>query len=196
MLLVRLPRIDVRLSDSPPGREIGAYLCERARGIYFNRVAQGILDIPGRPADYLRGRSRQAVRTNLHRADDAHLTCNAVHDRAERRSAAIAFGMGESQSLIIRASDLFWVACNPDNENVGALWATVDTEWAMLRFLVANCSEARYALHTTLVNYLSTKGVRYLFAESASALLLTPGLQYFQKLLGYRVAHLRVRRSA
>jgi hypothetical protein len=196
-LLVRLPRIEVRLSDSSSGREIDAYLRARARGLYPNRIAQGVLHLPERPADYLRGRSRQAVRTNLHRAEAAQLQCRAVFDLDERRCAAAELGHEEwAAKLVDRPSDPFWVARDEAGENVGLLWATVDSEWAMLRLLVATRSEARYALHMALVTYLCSREVRYLFVRERSALLLTPGLQYFQKVLGYRVAHLRVRRRA
>jgi hypothetical protein len=196
-LLARLPRVDVRLSDSSAGREIDAYLRARARGLYRNRIAQGVLYVPEQPADYLRGRSRQAVRTNLRRAEAAQLHCRAVLDIDERRDAAVELGMDEwTAKLADRPRDPVWVARNGASENVGLLWATVDSEWAMLRLLVATRSEARYALHTELVTHLCSRGVRYLMVREVSALLLTPGLQYFQQLLGYRVAHLRVRRKA
>ncbi len=99
-------------------------------------------------------------------------------------------------NIVNRPCDPVWVVRNGVSENVGLMWATVDREWAMLRLLVAKRSEARYALHTELVRYLCSQGVRYLFAREVSALLLPPGLQYFQQLLGYQVAHLRVLREA
>jgi hypothetical protein len=196
-LLVRLPRIDVRLSDSSPGREIDAYLRARARGLRHNCIAQGVLPLPEQPADYLRGRSRQAVRTNLHRAEAARLRCRAVLDLDERLDAATVLGMQEwNPKLVDRPRDPVWVARDGESRTVGLLWATVDSEWTMLRLLAASCSEARYALHTALVCYLCSRGARYLFARKGCALLLQPGLQYFQQLLGYRVAHLRLRRNA
>ena len=192
-LLVGLERIDVRLSDSSSGREIDAYLRARARGLYHNRIAQGVLCLPEQPSDYLRGRSRQAVRTNLRRAEAAQLHCRAVLDLDERRGIAAELGMDEwTAKLVDRPRDPVWVAHNGASESVGMLWATVDSEWAMLRLLATSRSEARYALHTALVSHLCSRGVRYLFVREASALLLTPGLQYLQRLLGYRVVHLRV----
>jgi hypothetical protein len=196
-LLVRLPRIDVRLSDSPSGREIDAYLRKRARGLHPNRIAQGVLCLPEHPAEYLRGRSRQAVRTNLRRAEAAQLHCRVVPDLDERRGAAAELGMEEwTPKLVDRPGDPVWVAHNGTSKSVGMLWATVDREWAMLRLLTTSRSEARYALHTALVSDLCSRGVRYLFVREAPALLLPPGLQYLQRLLGYRVVHLRVPRRA
>ncbi len=196
-LLARLPRVEVRLSDRSSGREIDSYLRARARGVYPNRIAQGVLHLPERPEDYLRGRSRQALRTNLHRAEAAGLRCRPLPDLDERLDTASELGMEEwTAKLEQRPGDPVWVARNEAGENVGLLWATVDDEWAMLRLLVARCSEARYALHTELVSHLCASGVRYLFVRKGCALLLPPGLQYLQQLLGYRVAHLRVRRKA
>jgi hypothetical protein len=194
-LLARLPRVDVRLSDSSAGREIDRYLRARARGLQHNRIAQGVLHLPERPADYLRGRSRQALRTNLHRAEAANLRCDAVLDLEERLDAVVQLGMEDwAAKLDGRPEDPVWIARDGADTNVGLLWATVDSEWAMLRLLVAEFSEARYALHTALVTDLCSRGVRHVFARKGSALLLTPGLQYFQQRLGYQVAHLRLRR--
>lgn len=176
-VLAQLPRIDVRLSDSPPGREIDKYLSIRVHGVCTHRLAQGVLHIPGRPGEYLRGRSRQAVRTNLHRAEAANIEC--------RFPPNLQSGAGTVELI----------AFDGRGENVGHLSATVDSEWAMLRDLVGTQSEARYALHTALVTFLCSRGVRFLFVQGPGALVLPPGLQYFQHLLGYRVAHLRVRYS-
>jgi hypothetical protein len=196
-VLARLPRVEVRLSDSSAGREIDRYLRARARGLRHNRIAQGVLHLPEQPADYLRGRSRQALRTNLHRADAANVRCDAVGDLDERLDAVVQLGMGDwTARLADRPHDPVWIARDGANKDVGLLWATVDTEWAMLRLLVAEFSEVRYALHTTLVRDLCSRGVRHLFARKGSALLLAPGLQYFQQRLGYQVVHLRVRRNA
>jgi len=191
-LLVGLPRIEVRVTDLPAGREIAAFLRTRTFAISYHRIAQGVLCLPDRPADYLRGRSRQAVRTNLHKADAARLQCRAVVDRDERRDIATALGMGtEATALADERDDVVWAAIGPGEESLGLLWATVDAEWAMLRNLSARPAEARYLLHTALVRHLYCRGVRYLFAQGGNALSLAPGLQYFQKLLGYRVANLR-----
>ena len=69
---------------------------------------------------------------------------------------------------------------------------TADRDWAMFTFLVGSPYPVRYALHTELVLTLAGWGVRYLFARTESALLLPPGLQYMQRILGYRVVNLRL----
>jgi hypothetical protein len=195
-LLARLPRVDIRLSDSSSGREIDSYLKARARGFFYhNRIAQGVLCVPERAEDYLRGKSRQAVRTNLSRAKDARLQCHPVYDIDDRSSLAAELGMDEwIPKLVDRPHDPVWVVRDGTGENAGLLWATVDSDCAMLRLLVATRSEARYVLHTALVKHLCAEGVSYLFARNRGALMLAPGLQYFQRLLGYQVAHLRVQR--
>ena len=62
----------------------------------------------------------------------------------------------------------------------------------MLTFLVGASYPVRYALHTELVLALVGLDVQYLFARTESALLLPPGLQYMQRLLGYCVVNLRL----
>lgn len=188
-VLVSLPRVDARLSLSESGREIDTYLGTRARGVHHHRIAQGILKLPRHIEEYLRGRSRQAVRTNLRRADAAGIDCILTSHHEQRRSAAAALGIS---NWVDPPRDPVWIA-RAGSKDIGILWATIDTQWALLRALEASQSEARYALHTALVAELCAKGVTYLFAQGANALLLPTGQQYFQKLLGYGVAHLRLR---
>lgn len=61
--LCRVPRVQVRLSDSPAGRAIAEHLSLRRWGLPRFRLAQGVLYMPEDFAAYLRGRSRQALRT-------------------------------------------------------------------------------------------------------------------------------------
>lgn len=195
-LLYRLPWLEVRLTGSASGRAIRGYLNERSRGIYHRRVAQGVLSIPPHPGDYLRGRSRQAVRTNLHRAARAGLQAREIRRTAERRKIVEVWARDASGAeywapkLLARAGDRFWTATDGDGRLVGLLAATVDEDWAMLHALLCIRSEARYLLHTALVTHLCEQRVSHLFATDGNALLMPPGLQYFQRLLGYDVAHL------
>jgi hypothetical protein len=72
---------------------------------------------------------------------------------------------------------------------------TVDREWSLLKGLVSTDHAGRYLLHTDLVNALAGAKVRYLVVDGPMAPLLAPELQYWQRLLGYRVASLSVRRK-
>ncbi|HEY2596548.1 MAG TPA: hypothetical protein VGK33_21870, partial [Chloroflexota bacterium] len=67
--------------------------------------------------------------------------------------------------------------------------------WAMLNILVGVGYPVRYALHTELVRWLAAAGVEHMFVSDESALVLPDGLQYLQRILGYRVVNLRLRRT-
>ncbi len=191
-LLVRLPRLEVNVSDDAAGREIDRFLRARAHGVFYHRIAQGVLEIPPQYVAYLRGRSRQAVRTNLHRAESSKLRCHPLVAVDALDQAAERLGMPKGTGTLMRErDDAVWVARDEKDQEVGLLWATIDSEWAMLRNLAATRGEARYLLHTELVRYLGRRGVRYLFVQGGNALSLAPGLQYFQRLLGYQVVCLR-----
>lgn len=68
-----LPTVTVQLTGSPAGRLIGEHLAIRERGRLRYRSAQAVLRLPGDFAGYLRGRHRQAVRTNVGHARRAGL---------------------------------------------------------------------------------------------------------------------------
>ena len=112
-LVAKLERITVSPTDSPSGRAIRAYLEERKYGIPKHRIAQGILIVPGSSQLYLRGHHRQAVRTNLHRARDAGLTCAHLARFAERETVVNQFTSGftdsrERKLLIGRPESEWW----------------------------------------------------------------------------------------
>src|SRR6185312_5337552 len=74
------------ISTSLTGRALGAYFDERSFGFLpNNRFCRGVLILPDRHADYLRGRHRQSLRTNLRRAQAAGIRCEMA------RSARSAF---------------------------------------------------------------------------------------------------------
>ncbi len=198
-LFVRLPRLTVSLSSSPSGREIGAHLRRTRWGIPQNRLAQGVLVIPPTQGEYLRGRSRQAVRTNIRHAEGLGLTCRRLTSLSERRYVADYMVANRPQSeeqaeayrrhLDHRDSQC-WTVGVPDHAPAGLAVLTVDTQVAMLWSLVCIEHVAKWLLHTHIVGELAAAGVRYLLTSSRMAPLMPAGDQYFQKLLGYRVAHL------
>src|ERR1700691_290963 len=66
--LLAIPRTQVRLSGGPSGERIRAHLQLRRWGLPRFRLAQGVLHLPTDFATYMRGRRRQALRTNVSRA--------------------------------------------------------------------------------------------------------------------------------
>ena len=74
-LLRRLPVETLTLSTLPAGK----LLYQRwSRQSWRKAASHACLPLPSDADSYLRGRHRQAVRTNLHRADKIHLTCRPV----------------------------------------------------------------------------------------------------------------------
>lgn len=201
-VLAGLPRIEVSLTDSVSGRVIGVYLRKRARGLRSRLLARGVLTIPRTSEEYLAGRSRRAVRTNRSRAINLGVSCVGLSGRESAQDAvrrltasglinpAILHARTSDEWLI--ASDEWLIALDESGEVVGGALVTIDRYWAMLSILVASSYPVRYALHTDLVLTLARMGVKYLFATTESALVLSPGLQYMQRILGYQVVNLQL----
>ena len=94
---------------------IAEHLMIRADGRWRYRHAQGVLPLPAEFSDYLRGRHRQAVRTNVTRARNAEFTV---------RSSAIddwTPGSDDSRSPHISPGPVErWTAFAPDGAGSSA----------------------------------------------------------------------------
>jgi hypothetical protein len=161
----------------------------REKGRYRYRSAQAVLDLPSDFADYMRGRHRQAVRTNSGHARRAGLfvlSC-AVDGWApgldDSRRAAITPGPVER-----------WMVLAPDGQIVADSIVSVDREVALLQGLVAFTENARWLLHTAVVERLCGE-CSVLLTNSDDAYRLEAGTQHFQRLLGYRISRLRISRA-
>jgi hypothetical protein len=169
---------------------IGEHLAIRERGRWKYRRAQGVLPLPADFSQYLRGRHRQAVRTNVTHARSAGLTIescpveNWAPGRGDVRAAHIASGPVER-----------WMVVDPTGEVVADSILSVDEDVALLHGLVSSSSNARWLLHTAIVERLCGR-CSVLLLNSEDAYVMSPGTQHFQRLLGYRIARLRLPRSA
>ncbi|MGH2839400.1 MAG: hypothetical protein ACRDKY_01075 [Solirubrobacteraceae bacterium] len=198
-MLWRVPRVWVALSDSASGQAIGAHLNERRFGIPKHRIAQGVLVVPDSLEEYLRGRHRQAVRTNIRRARTLGTRCRRLTQVDERRQFAELLDPEltdpwKREQMLTRPEAACWIALDADEQPVGLAVLSVDGDVAMLWSLVGRNYPERWLLHTQVVDMLATEGVRHLLVAARMAPLLEPGIQYFQRLLGYRVAHVSVRK--
>ena len=182
-----LPKTDVQLSDAPTGIAIAEHLSLRRWGIPRFRLAQGVLHLPADFATYMRGRGRQAVRTNVRRARELGID-------SHRRDIADWTRPGES--LRHAAPVEHWWATDRDGETVGDAWVTVDSECALLHSMVCSERYARWLLHTSIVERLCGAGCRLLLTNSFDVPLMAPGQQYFQRLLGYSIARVRLNTTA
>ena len=181
-LLCAIPRTRIRLSASPSGERIRAHLDLTRWGLPRFRLAQGILHLPRDHRAYLRGRRRQAVRTNVARAREQGIRCShtVVSDWAplDHRDAPAA-------------PVQLWQARNLRGDRVGEAWVTVDEHCALVHSLVTSESGVRWLLHTAIVEHLCERGCRQLLTNSHDAFLMPAGHQYFQHLLGYSIGRVR-----
>ncbi|HEY0278612.1 MAG TPA: hypothetical protein VGC32_10120 [Solirubrobacterales bacterium] len=184
-----LSTVEVRLTPSPAGRMIGEHFAIRADGRFRYRDAQGVLRLPPDFATYLRGRHRQAVRTNVGHARRAGL-------RIEMRQVEDWVpGDGDSRFGHIHAGPVeWWLAFDSDGSLVGEAILSVDEEVALLHGLTTGATFARWMLHAEIVERLCGH-CELLLVNSDEAYALSAGNQHFQRLLGYEVAQLRFGRT-
>ncbi|HTT96136.1 MAG TPA: hypothetical protein VMF55_15805 [Solirubrobacterales bacterium] len=182
----RLPVTELRLTDAPPGRMIAEHFAIRAGSHFRYRSAQGVLVLPGDYADYMRGRSRQALRTNLGHARRAGFAihCYAVDNWVP--------GHGDARRDQISPGPIErWLVTDPTGHCVADAIVSVDSEAALLHGLVSSVTNARWFLHAAIVERLCGT-CHVLLTNGENAYLLPPGHQHFQRLLGFEISRLRV----
>src|SRR5580693_9203643 len=81
--ILQLPRVDIRLSDSEPGRRLRSHLVATDSRVPTGRFAQAVLATDLCDDLYLTGRRKQALRTNLARCRSAGITCREVREVGE-----------------------------------------------------------------------------------------------------------------
>jgi hypothetical protein len=207
-LLLRTPREYVPLSASCTGQALDRYFNQRRLGILRNCFCRGVLLLPADHEDYLRGRHRQAVRTNLRRAATAGILCEVVSDtrravddardalrRQPRRmtDADLHAWTGCVRALVERPDVTLMVARDRHGQTLAIAAAIIDDTVCLIMDAVSTCHEARWALHDYLVRILVARRVKYLLAEGGGvlgALGSTRNIQHYQHLLGYELRHM------
>ncbi|MGY1742720.1 MULTISPECIES: hypothetical protein [unclassified Blastococcus] len=201
-VLRQLPDLPMAFGDEPTGRELRAWF-RPDRRLPFNRAPVAVLELPGSQAEYLRGRPRQALRTNLTRAAAAGLHCAPVEDAGEllRVATVIADSRDVPADRLVRPGQLpgrdrLWSAAyTADGGPVALSHAIVDDDRAGLLLLITTLGHGsaplvRYALHAHLTGRLVDRGVATL-AVGGSMLLTSTGTRYFQQRTGFVPVHLR-----
>ena len=201
-LLRRLPVQTLTLSTLP----VGKLLYDRwSRQSWRKAASHACLPLPSDTGSYLRGRHRQAVRTNLHRADKIRLTCRPVRTDWEVTRQALRTGtyaeLADELDRIEQPDRAVksWAVFASDGEVLGRAIVLVDDRTAVLLLLhgppdLDVAHQTRYLLHTAVVADLIRSGVRNLVVESI--LGAPPGLKYFAARLGYRACRIRVAGAA
>jgi hypothetical protein len=184
-----LPTVNVALTPTPGGQMIGEHFAIREDGRLRYREAQGVLRLPADFSEYLRGRHRQAVRTNVGHARKAGLRAEVeyVPDWApgddDSRLAFITPGPVERWNLV-----------STEGVIVSQAILSVDDDVALLQGLMSLVPHGRWLLHTAMVERLCGS-CELLLINCDAAYQMPPGVQHFQRLLGYDIASLRFRRA-
>jgi hypothetical protein len=167
------------------------------------RLAWAVLDLPATEEQYLVGRPKQALRTNLRHAHALGVTSSRVtYERWFEAASAIMWARGEKPGPEQDKPGpgqqaAYYVARDARGTPLAFAGAALFGQFAALFALVSrperqpDASWARYQLHTCLALDLGCSGAEYLL--TGSALRESPGNQYFQHLLGYRACNLRVK---
>ena len=172
----------------------GPSFCSRTS----RRPGRAVLRLPEDPEAYLRGRSRQAVRTNITKARRLGITCRAIEDPAAKRAALedhLASRNEPGYTIADFERDYELRVERPDvhvAERDGRVEAMAFSysagEAAYLIYLRTGTpsltsSPARYALSAHVNQALIRRGVRAVL--SGSALGVDEGTAYLQQRLGY-----------
>ena len=201
-LVTELPVVEAPFSASPSGDELRSWFKPHRR-LPVDRVPVAMLRLPAEPAEYFRGRPRQALRTNINRAVQAGLSCAVVPPGPEvRRSVEHVARLRSQDPASVLRSDArpgvqqqFVVVHDAAGDPVGISECVLDGEWAGLGALVIALGHAdnqvmRYLLQGEMVKALIGEGVRAL-TVGGSMLLTSSGTRYFQRRTGYQPVWLR-----
>ena len=202
----RLRELELPLTSTPPGEAIWRTVHSRP-----TRVARAVLQLPDDKAEYRRGRSRQALRTNVRHAETLGIACRELHDilkkdtaldqllrnlgltdrSAERRHLEDAIGLETGRQQVHAAVD-------ESGDVIALAVLEVDVRCARLVFLHAVAGRlgapARYALSLHVINALIDRHLNFLLVDGT--VRLAPGLQYFQQRLGFEIFNVRPVRVA
>lgn len=207
-LLVHTPSEHLHLSDTAAGQALRDYFGRRYLGFLpITRLCRGVLILPRRHSDYLRGRRREAVRRNLRRAAAAGITCETSNDRSraiehlielsEERLEPVPPAYAERwHRAVARPETTIMLAHDAGRRPVAAASAVIDDTVCLIEFAVANSHEARWALHDHIVRLAIERRVRYLLAEGDGpfgALGFPPAVQRYQHMHGYELRHVKPR---
>ncbi len=206
-VLRSLPVVDLPLSREPAGSELRRWFGGDARAAVWDRGPVAVLQLPPTTAEYLSGRPRQALRTNLTRARKAGLTCTPVTDDERWATVDVVARLRHQDpgAMVLErrpedARTRVLVARTAEGEAVGLAEFVVDTEVGGLATLVTapgNPAGAalRSLLHLAVVEHLLAEDVR-LLVVSGSMLLTPAGTRYHQRRTGFVPARVRLVEAA
>ena len=212
-LLLRTRKVRVVVSTSPAGQALRVYFDERALGLFpCNRLCRAVLVLPENHSEYLRGRRRQALRTNLRKAEALGIGCETISNPSDAldeiteietyrrvRPAWAQLPLPPYWRTVLDGPEItLLIARDRLGHPLAAMAAVIDDAICVVRVAVASSHEARWALHDYLVRVLIGRGVSYLLVDGGGpfgALGFDANVQHYQRLLGYELRHVKPRVS-
>ena len=189
----RPAKITLQLSDTEGGHAIRQHL--NSRTLWRRKAsALAVLVLPDNHAEYLRGKHRQALRTNAARANRLGFSTRKITAEQLRTITAdlVAQGRQFEWLNLLMAQPIIdgmehWVAENSRGEVVTIAQLQVDGQVAWIRYFVSSTdtrnSGIRYKLSSDIFSYLIDAGVRYAIAGSVND--TRPGINYYLERLGF-----------
>lgn len=188
------------ISDDECGRALKNYVSERTMRLRTYSAA-AVLQLPEVGRTYLKGRSRQAVRTNIKRADELGLVCKAVSGEMFCDAARAALQAGSTikylDSLLaepIGQGMEHWIGYDAAGEAIAfvRLRAMANVAWIGCLTTLHDDPRSiiRYKLSAEIFMDLADRKISKVIAGSAVG--LPDGLLFFQHLLGFRAVRLDV----
>ena len=208
--LLRLPRLTVTPSAGREGVALRETLARHHPVSRFIRHA-AVIVLPTDVEEYCSGPSKQTLRRKVRQAERLGIGWKAVDDPDERRRVLALADAWERvqpdsryQNPEPSNADLFdyglWLMAHAADGRPLVLSVTpVDLGWAALRYFRtigsgAEQSVARYYLTKVLVDRLCRRGIAYL-VDATSPSALTNGLRHYQRMVGFRIFRIGLRRS-
>ena len=200
-----LPELTLDLSETANGDEIVRGLCSHQPWPFRYR-AVAVIALPTDFASYLRGRSRQAVRTNRRKAVDLGLSVTLAASPAAARKTLLAMLDRHAfyptvdvllRDHVERGHAQFWFATTHAGVPTAMAAVVIDRGVAQLATLqvaldAVDRSATRYLLSTEIVRALIDQSATHLIADSM--LFSSPGVVYLQQRLGFEPMNIVVPR--
>ena len=189
----QVSRLPLPLSRLPSGIAIRDHINSRRHGFRVGD-ALSVLALPQKMDDYLRGESRQAMRTNIRRAINlgyktSRVGCDRFCSQATRAEEYdqhfkwIDMLLAETPTGYLE----HWIATDKEDRPAALARVQIDHNVAWLKYLVSadltRSSGVRYKLSSDIIEYLISQNIKYVIVGLVYE--LNTGLKYFQDRLGF-----------
>ena len=199
-----LPAVEFRATQAELEPWSAAYFEPRKS----SRRAQAVLELPAVEKQYLTGRPKQALRTNLSHARKNGITSVRVETYEEwlEDLSVVLSARGDLEpekwdehKIVPGQKIAYYVARDAEQTPLACARVAVFGQFGALFSMLSrpdmypSTSWARYQLHTFLALDLGSSGVEYL--QVGSAFKEPDGTQFFQHLVGYRARNISLKVS-